>query len=68
MINDEQLHEIFCKVVEEAGGVTKWSRANRLIGQRANVDNMYQGSKRISKTVAKKLGYIKVKTWVRATT
>lgn len=65
MIGDEELYAIFVKAVETAGGVTKWARANKLIGQRANVDNMYQGTKQISKTVARKLGYKKVKTWVR---
>lgn len=65
MISDEQLRAIFIESVEAAGGVTKWARLNKLLGQRPNVDNMYQGTKPITKTVAKKLGYKKVKTWVK---
>lgn len=65
MLSDEELHAILIKTIEEAKGVSAWARANRLYSQRSSIDMMYQGSRPIGKKVAAKLGYKKVRTWVK---
>lgn len=63
MPNDDELFKIFIATIDKAGGVSAWARANKLFSQRGNIDRMYQGKRKISETVAKKLRYKKVKTW-----
>lgn len=57
MPNDDELLKILIASIDKAGGASAWARANKLFSQRGNIDRMYQGERKISKTVAEKLGF-----------
>lgn len=65
MPNDDELLKTLIATIDKAGGVSAWARANKLFSQRGNIDRMYQGKRKISEAVAMKLGYKRVKTWIK---